>query len=78
MPNAQTHDDPKSDACSAWRQAGALERTASYNRGDDLNRLSLAELLAEPITQALMRADNVSLNDLAALCDRLRRRLLSS
>ena len=39
------------------------------------SEISLAEILNEPITQALMRADNVSWLDLTALCDRVRCKL---
>lgn len=52
----------------------ADERPAPVRRFD-ANAVSLAEILEEPITQALMRADKVSSVELAALCDRLRYRL---
>ena len=47
----------------------ADERPAPVRRR---GALSLAELLEEPITQALMRADKVSSSELTALCDRAR------
>ncbi len=49
----------------------ATERPApakQFGKGE----ISLAEILNEPITQALMRADNVSWLDLTALCERVR------
>lgn len=38
------------------------------------SELTLAEMLADPITQALMRADGVLVSDVLAIVSRLRRR----
>lgn len=75
MHNTEMRSSRKPHASSPPRRFGPSGRKASVERGCEANSVSLAELLAEPITQALMRADNVSRRELIALCDRLRCRL---
>ncbi len=44
----------------------------------DAQAPSLADILADPITRAIMRADRVSAIDLVALCRNVRTRLLAA
>jgi hypothetical protein len=46
--------------------------------GRDPSTPSLADILADPITRAIMRADRVSAIDLVALCRTVRTRLLAA